>query len=305
MIDLHIHTTASSDGQHTPREIFEMAKKIDLEALAFADHNTVASLDEGFKLSKEFEIEFVPAIEINTIHEEFDLHLLAYYIDYRDPQFIAWLDEINQEKVEQGFKRLEKLKDLGFIFDLEDVLTVSKGRIPSGATFLKAILSRKENAGDPRLKPYIDGYRSESPSLNFYLDYLRDGKPAYAPLSACSTVNGIRKVKTFGGVPVLAHPSDTPPDVIKILIKEGLAGLEVYSSRHTNDECRYYMEVAKRHQILYTAGSDFHGKQIKPNVELACIKGNGYEVLQRLKDYKKLYRRDAEAQSNPLFPSKQ
>lgn len=285
MIDLHIHTSASSDGQHTPREIFEMAKKIGLEAIAFADHNTVAALDEGFELSKEFGIEFIPALEINTIYNELDLHLLAYYIDYREPKFKAWLDEINQEKVEQGFKRFEKLRELGFVLDIEDIEKISKGRIPSGATFLKAILSRKENNDNPRLKPYIDGERSDSPSLNFYLDYLRGGKPAYVSLAVCDTVDSIKKVKSFGGVPVLAHPSDTPPGVIRLLIKEGLAGLEVYSSRHTDEEIRYYLEVVKRHQILYTAGSDFHGKQIKPNVELAGIKGNGYEVLQRLKFY--------------------
>jgi predicted metal-dependent phosphoesterase TrpH len=285
MIDLHIHTSASSDGQHTPREIFEMAKKIGLEAIAFSDHNTVAALDEGFELSQEFGIEFIPAIEINTIYNELDLHLLAYYIDYREPKFKAWLDEINQEKVEQGFKRFEKLRELGFVLDIEDIEKISKGRIPSGATFLKAILSRKENTGNPALKPYIDGERSDSPFLNFYLDYLRGGKPAYVSLAVCNTLDSIKKVKSFSGVPVLAHPSDTPPDVVRLLIKEGLSGLEVYSSRHTDEEIRYYLEVVKRHQILYTAGSDFHGKEIKPNVELACIKGNGYEVLQRLKFY--------------------
>ncbi len=287
MIDLHIHTIASSDGQHTPREIFEMAKGIGLEAIAFADHNTVASLDEGFELSKEFGIEFVPCIEINTVFEELDLHILAYYVDYKKPEFLKWLNDINQEKIEQGFKRFERLRDLGFIFDIEDVERISKGQIPSGATFLKAILSRKENAGDPRLQPYIDGDRSDSPSLNFYLDYLRGGKPAYVPLTACDTVNGIKKIKTFGGVPVLAHPSDTPIEAIDHLIGEGLAGLEVYSSRHTPEESIFFMGLAERYGILYTAGSDFHGKLIKPNVELACIKGNGYGVLQRLKDYKK------------------
>ena len=287
MIDLHIHTSASSDGQHTPREIFEMAQKIGLEAIAFADHNTVTALDEGFELSKEFGIEFIPAIEINTIHNELDLHLLAYYIDYREPEFRAWLDEINQEKIEQGFKRFEKLKELGFVLDIEDVEKISKGMIPSGATFLKAILSRKENSNNPRLKPYVDGGRSDSPSLNFYLDYLRGGKPAYIPLAVCDTVTSIKKVKSFGGVPVLAHPSDTPPGVIELLIKEGLAGLEVYSSRHTDEEISYYLEVAKRHQILYTAGSDFHGKLIKPNVELACIEGNDYKIIEWLKEYKR------------------
>lgn len=288
MIDLHIHTIASSDGQHTPREIFEMAKGIGLEAIAFADHNTVGSLDEGFSLSEEFNIEFVPSIEINTVFEELDLHLLAYYVDYKDPKFLKWLDDINQEKIEQGFKRFEKLRKLGFVFDIEDVERLSKGHIPSGATFLMAILSRKENDKDPRLRPYIDGERSDSPSLNFYLDYLRGGKPAYVPLTACDTVNGIKKVKDFGGVPILAHPSDTPLEAIYHLIEEGLAGLEVYSSRHTPEESRFFMGLAEKYGVLYTAGSDFHGKLIKPNVELACIEGNSYDVLQRLKEYKKL-----------------
>lgn len=286
MIDLHIHTTASSDGQHTPREIFEMAGKIGLEALAFADHNTVASLDEGFELSKKFGIEFVPAIEINTVYDELDLHLLAYYIDYKDPEFLAWLYEINKEKVEQGLKRFEKLRGLGFAIDWADVDRFSKDHIPSGASFLRAILSRRENADNPLIRPYIDGDRSDSPSLNFYLDYLRSGKPANVPLTACDTVNGIKKVKAFGGVPVLAHPSDTPPDVIERLVKEGLAGLEVFSSRHTEEEIRYYMEVVRRYKLLHTAGSDFHGKLIKPNVELAGIKGNHYELLEKIKEYK-------------------
>lgn len=287
MIDLHIHTNASSDGQHTPREIFEMAWGIGLQAIAFTDHNTVGGLDAGMKLSDEFGIEFVPGIELNTIFEELDLHLLAYYVEYKDPAFAAWLEEINRKKVEQGYRRFEKLRELGFVFDFDDVERFAKGRIPSGATFLKAILGREENAGDPRLTIYISGVKSSSPSLNFYLDYLRSEKPAYVSLDGCDTVIGIERVKSFGGVPVLAHPSDTPLAVIDRLIRGGLAGLEAYSSRHTPDECEYFRELAQRYGLLYTAGSDFHGKLIKPNVELGCIKGNSYELLQRLKAAKR------------------
>lgn len=287
MIDLHIHTIASSDGQHTPREIFEMAKRIELEAIAFADHNTVGSLEEGFRLSEEFGIEFVPSIEINTIYDELDLHLLAYYIDHRNPQFTAWLDSINEEKKDQAVKRFEKLRGLGFALDYADVERFARGYIPSGATFLKAILSMEENHKDPRIKRYINGDRSDSPSLNFYLDFLRGGKPAYVKLDVCDTISAIKRVKNFGGIPVLAHPSDTPLKVIDTLAKEGLAGLEVYSSRHTKEEIDYFKILAEKYNLLVTAGSDFHGKLIKPNVELACIKGNDYELLQRLKDYKK------------------
>ena len=64
MIDLHIHTTASSDGQHEPEEIFEMSKGLKLEAIAFANHNALASVGKGLRISREFEIEFIPCIEI-------------------------------------------------------------------------------------------------------------------------------------------------------------------------------------------------------------------------------------------------
>lgn len=287
MIDLHIHTTASSDGQHTPREIFEMAGNIGIEAIAFTDHNSVAGIDQGLVLSEKFGIEFVPSIEINTVYKDLDLHLLAYYVDHRNTEFNAWLASINEEKKGQAMKRFEKLKELGFAIEYEDVERFAKGHIPSGVTFLKAILSREENLRDPRIKPYVNGNRSESPSLNFYLDYLRSGKPAYIPLDVCDTAYAIKKVKRFGGIPVLAHPSDTPLKVIDNLVNEGLTGLEVYSSRHTKEEIYYFEILAEKYNLLVTAGSDFHGKLIKPNVELACIKGNDYSLLQKMKDYKK------------------
>ena len=46
MIDLHIHTIASSDGQHTPREIFAMARRLELCAISFADHNSRESVEQ-------------------------------------------------------------------------------------------------------------------------------------------------------------------------------------------------------------------------------------------------------------------
>ena len=46
-IDLHIHTQASADGVYSPREIFDMARRAGLRAIAFADHNSTESCDEG------------------------------------------------------------------------------------------------------------------------------------------------------------------------------------------------------------------------------------------------------------------
>ena len=44
--DLHTHSTAS-DGQYTPSELVQLAKKRGLEVLALTDHDTVGGLGGG------------------------------------------------------------------------------------------------------------------------------------------------------------------------------------------------------------------------------------------------------------------
>jgi len=287
LVDLHIHTTASSDGQHSPKEIFKMANLHVLKAIAFADHNSVGSIDEGLELSKVYNIELIPCFELNTIFDGMDLHLLAYFIEYRDPAFHGWLHEIHNAKKEQALGRLKALQSLDFPIQIEDLERAARGQIPSGSTFMTALLSTKEGRQDPRLQPYIDGERSDSPSLNFYRDYFRKGKAASVPLNVCPTEEGIKKIKHFGGVPVQAHPSDTGDERISKLIDAGLMGLEAYSSYHTPEESEHFRQLAESHGIIATSGSDFHGKKIKPKVEMASVGGNSYEIVERLRDAKK------------------
>ena len=284
MIDLHIHTTASSDGQHTPREIFSMAKRMGLAAIAFADHNSIGSVGEGVSLSREFGIEFIPCLEFNSIYLNHDLHILAYFIDYQSKELSDWLEEIGKEKQGQAAKRIEKLNDLGFVFSADDVKKFSGDKIPTGMSFLKAIMSREENKGDPRIEKFIDGDRSDSPYVNFYLDYLRGGKPAFVPLEAVDTFYVMKRVKQLGGIPVLAHPSDTGDEIILQLIEGGLSGLEVFSSYHNPKEEEHFLSLVEEYDLLTTAGSDFHGSEVKPNVRLAGIRGNSYELVERLKE---------------------
>jgi predicted metal-dependent phosphoesterase TrpH len=287
MIDLHIHTNASSDGQHSPREIFEMARQKGLRTLSFADHNSVENVEEGIRLAEEFGIEFIPCMELNTLHQEMDLHLLAYFLDPADSMLQEWLEEIRRKKVQQAGKRLEKLNELGFFFTADDLRKFSEDRIPTGRSYLQAILSREENQKDLRLRPYIDGDRSRSPYVNFYRDYLRGGKPAFVPMEDVSTISSILKVRQLGAIPILAHPSDTGEDNLRALAGNGLEGLEAYSPYHDPSEQETLRAFAERHGLLVTAGSDFHGKKIKPDIELGQVSGHPPDVLEKLKERRK------------------
>lgn len=293
MIDLHIHTIASSDGQHTPREILNLARSVGLIAIAFADHNSIASVGEGVSLSKEFGIEFIPCLEFNTIYLERDLHMLAYFIDYQGRELSGWLDEIYREKQKQAVKRIERLNELGFIFSADDLKRFSGDKIPTGMSFLKAIISREENRGDSRIKRFLDGERADSPYVNFYRDYLRGGKPAFVSLETVDTLYVMKRIKQLGGIPVLAHPSDTEEEIILRLIEGGLSGLEVFSSYHDEKEEAHFLSLAQAYDLLVTAGSDFHGDKIKPGVRMGEIRGNSYELVEKLKEARTQFNLDA------------
>jgi predicted metal-dependent phosphoesterase TrpH len=273
MIDLHIHTTASSDGIHNPEEIFQFANSQQIRYLAFADHNSINSVPDGIKLAKKYKINFISGIEINTNHFEHDLHILAYGFDPSSNDFKLWLNEIEKKRWEQARGRVEKLKKLGFAIDWEDVIKEGAPNVvPTGINFLKALLGREENSSDPRLSPYRPGgNRSDSPYLNFYLDYLRGGKPAYVPQENVESIKVIPKILDFNAIPVLAHPSDTPLEFIEPLVSAGLKGMEVFSSYHDEETTKKWLEIAKIYNLLLTAGSDFHGLSVKPNVKLGGI----------------------------------
>jgi hypothetical protein len=51
-VDFHVHSHFSPDGEMSPEEIVEMAKKIGLDARAVTDHNTIKGGQETEKIAK-------------------------------------------------------------------------------------------------------------------------------------------------------------------------------------------------------------------------------------------------------------
>ena len=65
--------------------------------------------------------------------------------------------------------------------------------------------------------------------------------------------------------------------------------MEVYYSEHTPDQTQLFSELAQRHDLLMTGGTDFHGS-IHPDIKMGSGKGNlsvSYELYQKLIQYKK------------------
>lgn len=290
MWDLHIHTFFSSDGIHSPTEIYELAKQKGLKAISFTDHNDIEANYEGVSLSNRYNIKFVPGVEFNSFFEDRDVHILGYFIDYKSSLVEDFIANIKSKKLNQTKLRTEKLRELGFYLTLDDVLAEAKGRPATGVSFLKAILKYERNLKDKRITAYISGDKCRSPFMNFYNDFLCPGKPAFVPLKDADSDDVIDLILRCKGIPIIAHPRDLTKESILKLKSYGAMGLEVFSTYHDKEKRDFYLKLSEELKMVITGGSDFHGLEIKKDVLLGEIADLNVDVLSNLENcYKEFY----------------
>jgi predicted metal-dependent phosphoesterase TrpH len=284
-VDLHIHSDFSGDADHSPRQLFEMATDSELLAFSIADHDTVAAVEQGLALSREFGIELVPSVELSTRHANQSLHILAPFIDHRDEDLLKVLEEQLRSRDTQAKGRVARLRELGFGVTFEEVTLASGNSVPVGPLIAEALLSKEESRRDPRLVPYLTGEKSSRRAIRFYRDYFEKGKPAYVEMNELATTKSFEIIKKAGGIPVLAHPGAPSfridEETLAGLARSGLEGLEVYSSYHNDQDTLCFQEWAKRYNLAAAAGSDFHGK-LKPHVNFGSMKTREKELLEEL-----------------------
>lgn len=275
MIDLHSHTTAS-DGSMTPTDLVRHASDLGLSALGIADHDTVGGLEEATTAAAARGLELVPCIEISVDYPQGEFHLLGYYVDFRNPEFLGRIQYLQDNRVNRNAVMVRKMQELGFAITMEDILAESGGGQVGRPHMGRALMKK--------------GYVS---SVQEAFDrYLADGKPLHVPKVKLSPAEAIDLVHSAGGVAVVAHPKYMEYPTERELEEEvtrlkacGLDGLECYYSQHSEAETAQYLRLAERLHLLVTAGSDFHGVS-KPDVPLGIIyqgTGGDDELLARLK----------------------
>ena len=132
-IDLHIHSNKSSDGDLTPLEICEIAKRKGLRAISIADHDTLEAYPEALLAGKNNGIEIIPNIELTTSFEGREFHLLLPFLDWTNNKFYEILKKAKKLREIEAKKRVEKLRELGFDISWEEVKEKTRTQPPLGA----------------------------------------------------------------------------------------------------------------------------------------------------------------------------
>ena len=280
IIDLHIHSTAS-DGSLTPAEIIEMANKINLKAIAITDHDTIDGSREALQIGIPSSIDFITGVEISTVVPAFckassSIHMLGYYIDLDDQNLNKILNELQKARKARTPQIIQKLNKLGVDITNKDVQKVVGDRLPGRPHIAEVLL--KKNA----VKNFQEAFDL----------YLGKNKAAYVEKYRLDPETAIKAIVNAGGMPVLAHPfllkikTNKELENLIVYLKElGLMGLEVIYPEHKPKEIKLYSELAEKHKLFITGGTDFHGSY-KPGIQIGI--GNGefkvpYSLYENMK----------------------
>jgi len=241
-IDLHTHTTAS-DGLLAPEALVALAHDAGVGVLAVADHDSTDGVDAAAAAGRRVGMEVIPAVEINTDVDESEVHVLGYYVDHHLPWFQEFLSRLRDGRVNRAAKMVEKLNGLGIPLDFARVRALASGAVGRPHVARALVEAGAVASADEAFEKYIG----------------RNG-PAYVERLKISPQEAVEVILKAGGIPVLAHPGwGVKDEMIPPLADAGLEGLEVYYPDHTPAVVTRYLEIARRHGLLVTGGTDFHG----------------------------------------------
>lgn len=252
-VDLHVHSTAS-DGVLDPQQLVKAALASGLKIIAIADHDSTEGIPAALQASKNTPLAVWPAVEISTDVPRGEVHILGYFIRYRDKHFQSVLLALRQSRRERARRMVTKLSQLGMPVEWSRVLELAGG----GA------VGRPHVAEAMRERHYVS---SVAEAFALYIG--RNG-PAYVERYKLTPEQAIALVLDTDGLPVLAHPinveerglgeqldlnSTLPP-----LVRAGLVGIEAYYPGYTDEDTRFLLGLADKWHLVPTGGSDFHGR---------------------------------------------
>ena len=264
-IDLHTHSTCS-DGSYSVHELIDYAHEKGLAAIALTDHDTIDGVEEAVNYGKEKypDMEVIPGIEFSTVNEGKDVHVVGLYVDYNDQKLKDRLATFKNARVERNIKMCKKLTEGGIKISYEDLTAAFPDTSITRAHYAKYMLE----------KGYI---KSKQEAFDRYIG---DSCPYFVPRENITPEMAIECILDNGAVPILAHPvlyhmSDAKLETLVVRLKEvGLKGLEAIYTTYEAYEERQMKELAAKHGLLVSGGSDFHGSN-KVGIDL----GVGYGSL--------------------------
>ncbi len=262
MIDLHTHSTVS-DGTDVPERLVGRAAGAGLTAIALTDHDTIDGLGAAHAAAEQLAIRLVRGCELSCAVDHGTMHLVVLFLEGDTGPLQDRLAELRAGRDTRNEQVVAALADTGIEIGLDEVLEEA-GEGVVGRPHIAAVLLRK-------------GYVS---SMNEAFDrWLARGRPAHVERERLDPAEAISLAHASGAVTVLAHPRSLDRGdaelsaALEQLASVGLDGIECEYGRYTRHERTALRELARRHDLAPSGGSDYHGAY-KPDLSVGVGTGD-------------------------------
>jgi 3',5'-nucleoside bisphosphate phosphatase len=241
--DLHMHTI-HSDGILSVGDLLDQCAKRGLSTISITDHDSVEAFPEAIEKGSAMGIEVIVGVELSAALDERDVHILGYFMDHQNERLRDYLVFFRRERVRRAERIVKKLNNLGVPLTMDAVM---------------------QCAGDGAVgRPHIAGALLTSKLTRSYQEaferFIGNGGPAFEKKFQLTPADAVALISSSGGLSFLAHPGKyTSDNMLQLLIKAGLDGIEVTHPAHSPELVAHYRGVVNEYCMLESGGSDFHG----------------------------------------------
>ncbi|GHV34948.1 phosphatase [Synergistales bacterium] len=246
-IDLHLHS-AFSDGELSVPELVLSLKKCGVSVAALTDHDTTNGVELFLARCRSAAIKSMSGVEISAAYGGV-LHITGYRFGLENKALQDALKKNRSARLDRNLRICERLRELGLDITLEEVRTYAGSDLIGRPHVALAMVN----------KGYVHSISSA------FERYLKRGAAAYVPRLLLPPEDCIGVLRLAGGLPVLAHPLQTTPDlddlppVLRRLKDAGLWGMECWFPGASPSVVYRCLGLAREFELRPTAGSDFHG----------------------------------------------
>lgn len=263
--DLHMHSI-HSDGQLPVQAIIDFAANAGLRAISITDHDTVEGVEEAMQLGHENGLEVIAGIELSATIENRDIHILGYFFNHKDKNFLNRIAHFKNERYNRAEKMVRKLNNAGVKLQMDSVMEFA-GQAAVG----------RPHIADAMVK---HGF-AESIEVAFR-DYIGYGGIAYEDKFNITPEEAICIIADAGGLSFLAHPSlHLKQKYLYQVIHSGISGIETIHPNHSENSSSYYKRIVLQHGLLESGGSDCHGRNGEINIGKYAVPYAAIEAMKQ------------------------
>ena len=262
--DFHTHTnfSACANKENSWESLLRMAENIGIDKLSITDHNTCLFhvINKFINTRKYFSGKIIAGMECDVAEDGYAFELLAYNFDviktFNWAYQIYGTLETRQSKMKDALVSL--VKNIGLKIDENWPFN---GKIDYAHKYIYENLSSFDEN-----KSFFEKYKVNSQSDLYRLSTGDKDFPLFLDMNQFwpSVVDVVKAIHGAGGIVVLAHPYNYKGEIdanklLKLAVSKKLDGIEIIHPSCNKEQSKYLLEFAKKHKMLVTGGSDYHG----------------------------------------------